>query len=389
MKVKASEAIGIALQEAGVSVATCVPGLGASEIFRDYCQLQACEPVFSFHEEVAYTMAHGASLAGARAFTTMKTHGLLKAANSVSDSLFCGTQAGFVMVVVDDRLGIQSDSIADAASLAKGIGIPFKQADPGRVRGDILEGFRISEGLSLPYAIIIDASDLISSSTVPDERTRGALYGRISGHRRDIASHVLCPPFCRYQRDVLASKLSGKGASSIARPEIPDLSRALPQRWRRLADSYSHLFWILPEVKGEICAGDTGISTMFALPPFGSIDATTYMGGSLPLALGAYMAGVRPAWAVTGDFSFVAAGHLGLLEAAWRGIPLKVLVLNNGKAETTGGQAVPRSILERVLAGYERNVVHIRDPSNREEVEMVMKREAASEEMSIVVADFI
>jgi indolepyruvate ferredoxin oxidoreductase alpha subunit len=75
--------------------------------------LQSHRPVFSFHEEVAYTIAHGAALAGKRAFTSMKAHGFFKAANSVSDSLYSGTLAGFVSLVVDDRNGIQSDSIAD------------------------------------------------------------------------------------------------------------------------------------------------------------------------------------------------------------------------------------------------------------------------------------
>jgi indolepyruvate ferredoxin oxidoreductase alpha subunit len=129
MKVKAREAIGIAMCAAGSEVATCVPGLGATEIFCDYCALQSRRPVFSFHEEVAYTIAHGAALAGKRAFTSLKAHEFFKAANSICDSLYSGTLAGFVSVVVDDRNGIQSDSIADTLSFVEGLGIPHKVAN--------------------------------------------------------------------------------------------------------------------------------------------------------------------------------------------------------------------------------------------------------------------
>jgi TPP-dependent indolepyruvate ferredoxin oxidoreductase alpha subunit len=111
------------------------------------------------------------------------------------------------------------------------------------------------------------------------------------------------------------------------------------------------------------------------------------MGGSLPLAIGAYLAGCRPAWAVTGDFSFIAAGHLGLIEAAWRNIPLKVLVLWNGKAETTGGQRIPNGALERVLKGYEDHVICIHDPQNKDEIEEVLERAAHADELSLVIAD--
>jgi TPP-dependent indolepyruvate ferredoxin oxidoreductase alpha subunit len=111
------------------------------------------------------------------------------------------------------------------------------------------------------------------------------------------------------------------------------------------------------------------------------------MGGSLPLALGVYMAGVRPAWAVSGDFSFIAAGHLGLLEAMQRQIPLKVLLLYNGKAETTGGQMIPEGLLEQVLRGYWEHVRFIHDPSNFAEVESAIKKASSSQELRIVVAD--
>jgi len=384
MKVKASEAIGMAMRAAGAKVATCVPGLGATEIFSDYCPQPSQEPIFSFHEEVAYTVAHGAALAGRRAFASLKTHGFIKAGNSIIDSLYSGTVAGFVCVVVDDRQGIQSDSIVDTAAFVKGIGIPHKAADVEDVYRDVLEGFELSERLSLPFALIIDASDLDLNSVVSAERK---LSTALHQYRRDIAQHVLCPPFCRYQREVLGCKNQGGDWTSIPRPALLPIPESLPERWKPIARKYARLFEAFKSVKGPIVAGDTGISTLFALPPYDCIDVTTYMGGSLPLAIGAYLAGCRPAWAVTGDFSFLAAGHLGLIEAALRNIPLKVLVLCNGKAETTGGQRIPDGALECVVKGYTDRVTYIHDPQNSDEIEDVLGKAAHADELSLVIAD--
>lgn len=388
MMTKARDAIASALRAAGTDVATCVPGLGATEIYGDYCKLQAQRPVFSFHEEVAYTIAHGAALAGKRAFTTMKAHGFFKAANSVSDSLYSGTVAGFVSLVVDDRSGIQSDSIADTIGFVKGLGIPHKAADVDDVFNDVLEGFQLSEKLELPFALIIDAADLDLPSRIPDYQAKECIDPKPADYQRNVTQHVLCPPFCKYQRNVLQCKLSGGNWKSVPRPTILPLFEALPEKWKCIAGEYAIVFEALRSVKGEITSGDTGLSTLFALPPYDCIDVTTYMGGSVPLALGAYLSGVRPAWAVSGDFSFIAAGHLGLLEAVQRRIPLKVLLLCNGMAKTTGGQKIPDGLLERILSSYAKYVQFIHNPLDGEEVKSIIKGASSSSELSIVVADF-
>lgn len=88
------------------------------------------------------------------------------------------------------------------------------------------------------------------------------------------------------------------------------------------------------------------------------------MGGSIPLAIGAMLAGKEQVWAVSGDFSFIAAGHLGLIEAINRELAIKVVIFNNRKAETTGGQSIHNDLLMRVLKPYEENLIIIGDPQN-------------------------
>ncbi|MCX6791855.1 MAG: DUF1566 domain-containing protein, partial [Candidatus Gottesmanbacteria bacterium] len=89
---------------------------------------------------------------------------------------------------------------------------PNRVADVEDVYRDVLEGFELSERLCLPFALIIDASDLDLNSVVSAERKLGI---NLHQYHRDIAQHVLCPPFCRYQREVLGCKKQGGDWASI------------------------------------------------------------------------------------------------------------------------------------------------------------------------------
>jgi len=151
---------------------------------------------------------------------------------------------------------------------------------------------------------------------------------------------------------------------------------------------YVPLFSVFRDFRGDVVAADTGITCLFGCPPFDCVDLTTYMGGSVSLAIGAYMAGHKTVWAVTGDFSFIAAGHLGLNEAIRRNIPLKVLLFDNGKAETTGGQIIPEGTLERTLAPYGKHIIRINNPGDPEAVRAALQTAAASKTLAIVVADY-
>ncbi len=65
--VRIDRAVAWALQDAGIRAVTHVPATGASTIFDAYHTVAGTAPSYAFNEEVAYTMAHGVSLAGARA----------------------------------------------------------------------------------------------------------------------------------------------------------------------------------------------------------------------------------------------------------------------------------------------------------------------------------
>ena len=207
MEKKVFEAVGLAMRDAGVEVATYVPSLGATDVYFNYCDVAGIEPFVSFHEEVAYAIAQSAALLGKRSFTVLKTHGFMKAANAVSDSLFSGTTAGFVSIVVGDDTGIQSDTIPDTKSFIEGLRMPLRIPDLANVYNDVLECFELSEKYRLPYAIIIDPSEMELPSEIEEQkRTAAKTHAKPPEYRRDITQHVLCPPFMKYQKAVLDHK---------------------------------------------------------------------------------------------------------------------------------------------------------------------------------------
>ena len=385
VKKTVAEAIAEACYKAGAKVVTCVPGHGCNEVFADLEKISGQVYPVSFHEEVAYTIAHSAAICGTRAVAVMKSHGILKAGNSVSDSLYAGITAGCIVLVVTDKTGRQSDSILDILPYLKGIGLPYVIGEGASIGRQIIYLFETSEKQGLPQAMVIDAED-VSRVIIPDKLPYRK--SNIPLYERDIASRVLCPSFTEFQSDVLQYKQRNGDWKTIAAPVINDLDDVLPEKWQPAIELYKPLFTKFRSYRGEIVTGDTGLTTLFALKPFNCIDITTYMGGSIPIAIGAYLSGYRDVWAVTGDFSFIAAGHLGLPECRQRQIPLKIIILYNGKAETTGGQVIPDGMLETVLGGYKENISFIDNPQDPSGIEKVLAATARARDLKIVIADY-
>jgi len=384
MKKTVAQIIAHAIGDAGARVVTNVPGFGASQVFSAVCEISSKKNTPAFHEEVAYSIGHGASLVGQLSATLIKAHGLAKAANGVIDSLSAGTTAGFAVLVFDDRLGKHSDSIVDIEAFLRGLQIPSRRLHLKDMYREVFDAFAWSEALQLPVVLVVDTEDLDRTTTyVP---IQGAASS--SSYQRDVLQHVVCPQLAMYQRQVLDAKLSRQDWRPLKRPVLPRIPDDLPESWRPLMRSYVPLFEIFQKLRGRIVTGDTSVSTLFAFPPYDCVDIGTYMGGSVPLAIGAYLAGFQDTWALTGDFSFVAAGHLGLVEAIQRGIPLRVLIFNNGRAEATGGQPVPSRALGCVLSGYEAYVRRIDNPHDAREVETVLAEANCTQEMRIVVANY-
>jgi TPP-dependent indolepyruvate ferredoxin oxidoreductase alpha subunit len=376
-----AEVIAQSLIDLDVRVVTHVPGHGGTQTFDAYRKLTGIDHPVSFHEEVAYTVAHGAALVGARSCCLIKTHGFVKAMNSVIDSLSCGTTASFVTILFDDKTGKHSDNIFEIEPILYGSRIPYKVTTASTLLDDLTDAFQDSQFDSLPYCLVLDADEISKECeshpihvTTPTE-----------GYKRNIAQHLVTPIFAEHQHKLLEWKLNDEPHPGD--PEIKSLQDSLPPTYLKAVEPYLPVFEAFADIPFEFVSGDAGVSTLSAFPPYNIVSAATYMGGSLPLAMGAYLAGRKHSWAFTGDFSFIAAGHLGLIEAIERNIPLKLVIYANGTAQTTGGQPLDLAHLDRLLKGYESYVTRM-NVSDQSSMRAVLTEANASEELRIIVATF-
>lgn len=346
-----AEALARVAQGCGVKVVTHVPGFGASETFSAWQELSPCPA--SLHEEVAFGVAHGAALTGAPAVCLVKMHGLLKAANALVDALLMGVSAGFVTVVFEDPKGRHSDGIVPTTAILDALEVPFDWATDPRSLGEALHA---SQAQGLPRVLVLESDRVAEEYSGP----LGVRPLREAEWSSDPVGQMACPLFGEYQRSVLLARLGN--APPPAPPELPSVA-GLPPRWQPTMGVYR--VWMEAAFRGgrpSFVAGDTGLASLLGLEPLRAVDCIGWMGGSVPLALGALAGGLAEAWAVTGDFSFAAAGFLGWLEALQRGLPLRVLLFDNGCAQATGGQPVDSALLPRLLTGPE--VVRVERPED-------------------------
>ncbi|MCZ7603378.1 MAG: thiamine pyrophosphate-dependent enzyme [Melioribacteraceae bacterium] len=384
MQAKVSEIIAQAFVDLGVSVVTNVPGLGGTQVYGEYVAKTFKQHPVSFHEEVAYTISHSAAICGKRSAFLGKSQGVAKAMNSITDSLYTDMTAGFVSIIFDDKTGRSSDNILEIEPLLKGAAVPHRVASPDSIYEDVVSAFRESEKSFSPFFLILDAAQV--ENTFEYER-RTNLEKKFT-YQRDIYNHVVHPFLSDYQYKVFSAKKFDGDRSIIKKPALPNIPNDLPEKYKEAAHKYLPFFELFSKLKRDITTGDTSISSSFAFPPYNAIDIVTYIGGSIPLAIGAYIAGNKKVWALTGDFGFLCAGHLGLMEAVNRQLPIKIVIFNNKSAAATGGQKIDKKLLPRILSGFDQYVTHISSPSDLFEVEAVLKEVNNSDELKVVVVDY-
>lgn len=97
-----NEAIARGAYEAGCHVASAYPGTPSTEILENLALYDDVYAEWAPNEKVAFEVASGASIAGARTLTTMKHVGLNVAADPLFTMAYEGVNGGFVVVTADD-----------------------------------------------------------------------------------------------------------------------------------------------------------------------------------------------------------------------------------------------------------------------------------------------
>jgi len=177
-----NDAIARGAIEAGVEVMAAYPGTPSSEIGET---LAACADQlglyveWSTNEKVAFEVAAGASLVGARSMVAMKNAGLNVAMDTFMTLPYTGVKGAMVIVVADDPSAHYSSTEQDTRVAAKYAEILcLEPSDQQEAKDMTVEAFRLSEKLSLPVFLrsvtrISHASGDVRLGSI--SRTRSAL----------------------------------------------------------------------------------------------------------------------------------------------------------------------------------------------------------------------
>lgn len=145
-----------------------------------------------------------------------------------------------------------------------------------------------------------------------------------------------------------------------------------------------------PYGKGRVFS-DIGCYTLGVMPPYHAINTCVDMGASVTMAKGAADAGLRPAVAVIGDSTFSHSGMTGLLDVVNSGLPVKVVIVDNGTTAMTGGQDnAAQGHLEEIAVGLGVPPEHVRVitplPRQHEQNVAVFREELAHDGVSVIIA---
>ncbi len=151
-----NEAIARGAFEAGVTLAAGYPGTPSTEILENVAAkyADAIYAEWAPNEKVAFEVAAGACLAGARVLTTMKHVGLNVAADPLMTLAYIGVVGGFVAVVADDPGMHSSQNEQDTRHFARFAKIPiFEPSDSQEAKEFMKLAYEVSEKYNTPVIL--------------------------------------------------------------------------------------------------------------------------------------------------------------------------------------------------------------------------------------------
>jgi indolepyruvate ferredoxin oxidoreductase alpha subunit len=159
-----NEAIARGAWEAGVRFASAYPGTPSTEILEAMPQYgDDIYSEWSPNEKVAFEVALGASLAGARALVAMKHVGVNVAADPLFTASYTGVKGGLVLVSADDPSQHSSQNEQDNRNYAKFAKVPLLEpADSQEAKDFVGLACELSERFDTP--VILRTTTRISHS---------------------------------------------------------------------------------------------------------------------------------------------------------------------------------------------------------------------------------
>jgi len=199
------EAIARGAWEYGVRFASAYPGTPSTEILEAIVQYPEIEAQWSTNEKVAFEIAMGASIGGARTLVAMKHVGVNVAADPLMTFAYTGVNGGFILVSADDPSMHSSQNEQDNRRFAAFAKIPMLEpSDSAEAKDFVGAALEISETFDTPVMIRITTRTAHGKSVaVLGERQEHALRnpGKI-----DREKFVMLPMYARRRRVVIAER---------------------------------------------------------------------------------------------------------------------------------------------------------------------------------------
>ena len=198
-----NEAIARGAWEAGVQVAAAYPGTPSTEIVTGLAGYDGVYAEWSTNEKVAYEVAFGAAMGGARALTAMKSAGASVAADPLISSVYTGINGGLVVCLAGDPGMASGMTEQDDRYFGRISSMPMLEpADSQECYEYVKLAFDLSEDFDVPVMVRLSIQVAHQKSIVRlDETMNGDEIGRPAPERkppdRKTEKYCLLPRFSR------------------------------------------------------------------------------------------------------------------------------------------------------------------------------------------------
>ncbi|MDR0532224.1 MAG: indolepyruvate ferredoxin oxidoreductase subunit alpha [Oscillospiraceae bacterium] len=200
-----NEAVARGLWEAGCRFVSSYPGTPSTEITEYAAQYAEIDAEWAPNEKVAFEAAHGACIAGARAFCGQKHVGLNVAADPLFTASYTGVNAGLVVAVADDPGMHSSQNEQDSRHYARATKIMMLEPADSR---ECLEytklAFELSEQFDTP--VLLRLSTRISHSrslAEPGAREERAL----KEYHKNPRKYVMMPAMAKERHALVEQRI--------------------------------------------------------------------------------------------------------------------------------------------------------------------------------------
>lgn len=204
------EAVARGAWEAGLRIACAYPGTPSTEIVQACSGYKEIDAQWSVNEKVAFEVAHGAAIAGARSLYASKHVGLNVAMDPLMTAAYTGINAGFVVVVCDDPGLASSQNEQDTRWVGMYAKIPvIEPSSPAEAYQFIKVAFDISEKFDTPVLFRM-------TTRVAHTKENVAVSERkeipVKPYVNDIAKYVMVPKNAYVKHIAIEKKLTQMAA---------------------------------------------------------------------------------------------------------------------------------------------------------------------------------